>query len=104
MFNNFFNDPIIKQLSDAYLDILRESHTREQLEKMDTDELKALASEYADKVDSSKDEDEKKKHREELHMIRTMISDREKDSEDDEKMAQEHEDDIEDKATRQYEG
>ena len=104
MFNNFFNDPIIKQLSEAYLDIIQESHPREQLEKMDTDELKALASEYADKIEASKDEAEKKKHREELHMIRTMLSDRKEDSDKDEKMAQEHEDDIEDKATRQYEG
>ena len=104
MFNNFFNDPIIKQLSEAYLDIISEDHTKEQLEKLDIDELKALASEYADKVEAAKDEKEKKKNREELHMIRTMISDREEQSDKDEKLSQEHEDDIEDKATRQYEG
>ena len=104
MYNNFFNDPVIRQLSQAYLDILQEGHTREQLEKMDIDELKALASEYADKMESAKDEQEKQKHREELHTSKTLIADKEEDADKDEKLSQEHEDDIEDKATRQYEG
>ena len=77
MFNNFFNDPIIKQLSEAYLEILSEDHTKEQLEEMDTDELKALVSEYSDKVEAAKDEEEAEKNRKELQMIRDIIKSRE---------------------------
>ena len=62
------------------------------------------AQNQAVQLDIKKNEKEKKKHREELYMIRTMISDREEQSDKDEKLSQEHEDDIEDKATRQYEG
>ena len=77
MFNNFFNDPIIKQLSEAYLEILSEDHTEEQLKQASTEELKALVSEYSDKVEATKDEQEADKYRKELQMIRDMIKSRE---------------------------
>jgi hypothetical protein len=83
MFNNFFNDPIIKQLSEAYLEILSEDHTKEQLEEMDTDELKALVSEYSDKVEAAKDEEEAEKNRKELQMIRDIIKSREETEDED---------------------
>ena len=86
MFNNFFNDPVIKQLSQAYVDMISEGHTREELEKLDIDELKALMSEYMDKVETTKDEKEAEEHREELAVIKELIASKtnKSDSEEDE--------------------
>lgn len=111
MYDNIFtNDPIIKQLSQAYLDILNESHTRSELEQLDVNELKALVSEYSDKAEAAKDEMEAKKHRDELKVIKDILKSRgEQETEDDdtdkknEKNAQEHEDDMEDK-TKEHQG
>jgi len=77
MFNNFFNDPIIKQLSEAYLDILSEDHTQEQIDKLSVEELKALVSEYKDKVEMAKDEEEANKNKQELQMILDELKSRE---------------------------
>lgn len=77
MFNNFFNDPIIKQLSEAYLDILTEDHTQEQIDKLSVEELKALVSEYKDKVEMAKDQEELAKNKKELQMIMNELKSRE---------------------------
>jgi len=77
MFNNLFNDPIIKQLSEAYLDILSEDHTQEQIDKLSVEELKALVSEYKDKVEMAKDEEEANKNKQELQMILDELKSRE---------------------------
>jgi hypothetical protein len=83
MFNNFFNDPIIKQLSEAYLEIINEAHTEEELKQSSTEELKALVSEYSDKVEAAKDEEEAEKHRKELQMIRDILKSREETKDED---------------------
>jgi hypothetical protein len=83
MFNNFFNDPIIKQLSKAYLEIINEAHTEEELKQSSTEELKALVSEYSDKVEAAKDEKEAEKHRKELQMIRDILKSREETKDED---------------------
>jgi hypothetical protein len=83
MFNNFFNDPIIKQLSEAYLEIINEAHTEEELKQSSTEELKALISEYSDKVEAAKDEEEAEKHRKELQMIRDILKSREETKDED---------------------
>jgi len=77
MFNNLFNDPIIKQLSEAHLDILSEDHTQEQIDKLSVEELKALVSEYKDKVEMAKDEEEANKNKQELQMILDELKSRE---------------------------
>ena len=83
MFNNFFNDPIIKQLSEAYLEIINEAHTEEELKQSSTEELKALVSEYSDKVEAAKDEKGAEKHRKELQMIRDILKSREETKDED---------------------
>jgi hypothetical protein len=83
MFNNFFNDPIIKQLSEAYLEIINEAHTEEELKQSSTEELKALVSEYSDKLEAAKDEEEAEKHRKELQMIRDILKSREETKDED---------------------
>jgi hypothetical protein len=82
MFNNFFNDPIIKQLSDAYIDILKEDHTKEELMELDVDELRALMSEYSDKVEMAKDPEEAEKNKKELQMIRDILASKQNKSEE----------------------
>lgn len=77
MFNNFFNDPIINQLSQTYLSMVNEDHSKEDLEKLDLDELKALVSEYSDKVESAKDEQEAEGYRKELKAIKDLIATKE---------------------------
>jgi hypothetical protein len=93
MFNNFFNDPIIKQLSKAYLEIINEAHTEEELKQSSTEELKALVSEYSDKVEAAKDEKEAEKHRKELQMIRDILKSREETKDEDNEDTEKEEND-----------
>ena len=93
MFNNFFNDPIIKQLSEAYLEIINEAHTEEELKQSSTEELKALVSEYSDKVEAAKDEKEAEKHRKELQMIRDILKSREETKDEDNEDTEKEEND-----------
>jgi hypothetical protein len=65
------------------LEIINEAHTEEELKQSSTEELKALVSEYSDKLEAAKDEEEAEKHRKELQMIRDILKSREETKDED---------------------
>lgn len=70
-----FNDPIIQELAKAYLNILSESHTHEELVKLSDSELKELVDEYTKKAAEAEGE-EKEHHEKELADIKSILASR----------------------------
>lgn len=70
-----FNDPIIQELAKAYSNMIRESHTHEELIKLSDEELNGLVDEYTKKAAESEGE-EKEHHEKELADINSIITSR----------------------------
>ena len=70
-----FNDPIIQELAKAYSNMIRESHTHEELIKLSDEELNGLVDEYTKKIGETEGE-EKEHHEKELADINSIMASR----------------------------
>jgi seryl-tRNA synthetase len=75
------NNDIMQALAQAYLNMLAESHTHEQLMKLSVEKLKELKAEYVKKIGEAEGE-EKEKHQKELANIEDILASRKDDKEE----------------------
>ena len=86
------NNPIMHELMSAYMNLVREHHTHEDLMKLPIKELEGLVDEYTKKVAETKDE-EKEHHAAELADIKSILATRKKDMNESKKPSRLHFDD-----------
>jgi hypothetical protein len=75
------NNDIMQALAQAYMNMLAESHTHEQLMKLSVEKLKELKAEYVKKIGEAEGE-EKEKHQKELANIEDILASRKDDKEE----------------------
>jgi hypothetical protein len=75
------NNDVMQQLAQAYMNMLAESHTHEQLMKLSVEKLKELKAEYVKKIGEAEGE-EKEKHQKELANIEDILASRKDDKEE----------------------
>jgi DNA-binding transcriptional ArsR family regulator len=75
------NNDVMQQLAQAYMNMLAESHTHEQLMKLSVEKLKELKAEYVKKIGEAEGE-EKEKHQKELANIEDILASREDEKEE----------------------
>jgi len=75
----------MQQLAQAYMNMLAESHTHEQLMKLSVEKLKELKAEYTKKAGETEGE-EKEKHEKELANIEDILASRKDDKDDKEEV------------------
>jgi DNA-binding transcriptional ArsR family regulator len=79
------NNDVMQQLAQAYMNMLAESHTHEQLMKLSVEKLKELKAEYVKKIGEAEGE-EKEKHQKELANIEDILASRKDDKDDKEEV------------------